>query len=217
MFQCGPFEARNGEGKRLYSNVDVHLEEGELTLLEGASGSGKSTLLRQMAGLGPAVGEIQRILNGRTWDTKSMAAWRSRVNLLMQDAPVIPGTLSDNLEFPFRLKAARDRALDWDRAHWLLGEVDLDRIALERSVQTLSGGERHRLAIVRSILWDAPVLLADEPLAGLDEQRSRRCMGLLGEFARREGHAVLCVLHDQSLASAADRRLALTGEGLAAR
>ena len=98
----------------------------------------------------------------------------------------------------------------------MLHDVGLGTIALERPASTLSGGERHRLAIVRALLWEAPVLLADEPLSGLDGPLASRCFNLLREHARRPGHAVLCVLHDPAMGRGADRRLRLEAEGLCA-
>ncbi len=213
LLRCGPLSAEDGEGRRLYSAATVELEEQCLTVLEGPSGGGKSTLLRQIAGLAPSTG-VTRELSGRRWDGKELPGWRSEVTLLMQDAPIIPGSVLENLNFPYELKSAGDRAFDGERAGELLEEVGLESIALDRAASTLSGGERHRLAIVRALLWQSPVLLADEPLSGLDGSRASRCFDLLREHTRRPGHAVLCVLHDPTLGRGADRRLCLESEGL---
>lgn len=213
LLRCGPLRAEDGEGRRLYTDVTVTLDEECLTVLEGPSGGGKSTLLRQVAGLSPA-NDVTRELSGRRWDGKELPGWRSEVTLLMQDAPIIPGSVLENLNFPYELKLAGERAFDGKRAGELLEEVGLESIALDRSASTLSGGERHRLAIVRALLWESPVLLADEPLSGLDGPRASRCFNLLREHAQRPGHAVLCVLHDPTLGRVADRRLRLEAEGL---
>lgn len=213
--RCGPFSATDGEGRVLYSSIELAVEEGRLTLLEGPSGGGKSTLLRQVAGLAPAE-QAARTLGDREWTVRTLPEWRAAVTLVMQDAPVIPGTVFDNLEFPFRLKAAAGRALDRERMADLLDRVDLAGIALDRPITTLSGGERHRLGLVRVALWDPPVVLADEPLSGLDRGRAKACFDLLAELARRPGHAALCVLHDPEMGAGADRRVRLEPTGLAA-
>lgn len=215
LLRCGPLSAEDGEGRRLYSAVTVALEGECLTVLEGPSGGGKSTLLRQVSGLAPT-NDVTRELAGRRWDGKELPGWRSEVTLLMQDAPIIPGSVLENLNFPYDLKSAGERTFDGKRAGELLEGVGLESIALDRPASTLSGGERHRLAIVRALLWGPPVLLADEPLSGLDGPRASRCFDLLREHARRPGHAVLCVLHDPSMGRGADRRLCLESEGLTA-
>ncbi len=193
----------------------VEIDTGVLTVLEGPSGGGKSTLLRQIAGLAEAP-DVVRELDGRAWPEREMSGWRAVVTLLMQDAPIVPGSIRENLEFPYRLKSARGRVFDETRASDFLQRAGLGSIALDRPAATLSGGERHRLGLVRAVLWDAPVILADEPLSGLDGPRAMECLGLLADFARRPGHAVLCVLHDPALGRNADQRLILSQSGLGA-
>ncbi len=199
----------------MYSAVTVALDDECLTVLEGPSGGGKSTLLRQIAGLAPSEG-VTRELGGRRWDGKELPGWRSEVNLLMQDAPIIPGSVLENLNFPYEFESAGERVFDGERAGELLEEVGLNTIALDRQASTLSGGERHRLAIVRALLWAPAVMLADEPLSGLDGPRASRCFDLLREHARLPGHAVLCVLHDPAMGRGADRRMCLESERLSA-
>jgi len=209
LLRCGPLSARDGEGRVLFHDAVFELEGGALTLLEGPSGGGKSTLLRQVAGLAPAAAGAGRRLAGEEWPAAATPAWRARVTLLAQDAPMLPGTVEENLRFPFRLFEAGSRRWDPARVRALLSAVDLEGIGFDRPAARLSGGERHRLALVRGLLWDPPVLLADEPLSGLDQERARGCFRLLAEHARRSGRAVLCVLHDAAEGSSWDRRLRL--------
>ena len=212
LLEAGPFEAHRDGGGLLYHGVRVALEEGRLSLLEAPSGAGKSTLLRQVAGLVRAPGATRR-LAGAACPPSRPAAWRARVTLLAQDAPMLPGTVEDNLRFPFAHRTAGGREWPAERARELLAEV-LAEVPPERPVRSLSGGERHRLALVRGLLWEPVVLLADEPLSGLDPERAERCLGLLAEHARRPGHAALVVLHEPSLAGRVDVRLRLGRAGL---
>ena len=129
--------------------------------------------------------------------------------MVAQDAPMLAGTVGDNIRFPFDQRCAGGGGPAEDRLRELMEATGLAEIPEERDIGTLSGGERHRLALVRGLLWDPPVLVADEPLSGLDEQRSEACFTLLLDFAHRPGHAVICVLHDRSLAVRADRRTPL--------
>lgn len=213
FFECGPFSARDGEGRLLFEDASFSLADGQSVILEGPSGSGKSTLLRHVAAL-VNVSEDRRLLGGKEYGGAELPHWRARVTLLAQDAPMIPGSLRDNLAFPFALKTGHDRGLDEEEARRLLTGVGLGRLPLDRDVRTLSGGERHRLALVRGLLWDPPVLVADEPLSGLDPEVAGQCFELLLRAARRPGRLLLCALHDPKLNALADRRLRLADGSL---
>ncbi len=92
-----------------------------------------------------------------------------------------------------------------------MAAVGLGNLPADREVRTLSGGERHRLAMIRGLLWDPPVLVADEPLSGLDPEVAETSYELLLDFARRPGKLLLLVLHDPAMNNRADRRLRLEG------
>lgn len=201
---AGPFSARNGEGRELYAEVSIAAGESELVVLDGPSGSGKSTLLRQLVGMVPTL-EIRRELAAETYSGLQLPRWRSKVTLVAQDAPMLAGTVGENIRFPFAQRCAGGGGPDRSRFEILLAATGLGGVPESRDIGTLSGGERHRLALLRGLLWDPPVLVADEPLSGLDGDRADQCFSLLLDFAHRPGHAVICVLHDRSLASKADR------------
>jgi len=205
---AGPFTAHDGEGRLLFQDAEMRLPEGTAVVLDGPSGCGKSRFLRHVVGLDAArVGA--RSLAGERYSGRGLSRWRGRVTLLAQDAPMVPGTVGENLELPFRLGCSGDRRFDSDLARELMSEVGLERLALDRDVGRLSGGERHRLALVRGLLWDPPVLAADEPLSGLDSDAASACFELLLGFAHRDGHVLLAVLHDRGLGRRADLSLRL--------
>lgn len=209
FLSAGPFSARDGEGRVLFTDVTVELNEGELVVLDGPSGSGKSTLLRQLVGMLPTE-DARRELGGEPYASgPQLPRWRSMVTLIAQDAPMLAGSLGDNVRFPFTQRCSGKASPDESRFGELMRATGLAGLPEDRDVSTLSGGERHRLALVRGLLWDPPVLVADEPLSGLDGERAAAAFDLLLEFAHRSGHGVLCVLHDRSLATRADRILPL--------
>ena len=214
FFSCGPFSARDGEGRVLFEEASVSLAEGQCVVLEGFSGSGKSTLLRHVTALawGP---EADRRLDGTSYACAELPAWRAQVTLVAQDAPMIAGTVLDNLEFVFAQRAGCDKSFGDVGAAELMGQVGLERLPFDREIRTLSGGERHRLALVRGLLWDPPVLVADEPLSGLDPEIAEICFELMLAFARRPGRLLVCSLHDPRMNARADHRLRLSGGRLA--
>ena len=208
FFECGPFSARAGENRLLFDDASVSLPESECVCLDGPSGSGKSTLLRSITALAwsPAA---TRILAGKTYRGADLPAWRANVCLIAQDAPMIRGSVNDNLNFPFKQRAGHSKRFVESDARRLLDEVGLGETPLDRDVSLLSGGERHRLALVRGLLWDPPVIVADEVLSGLDPATASTCLELLLKFKRRQGRLLICVLHDPQLCGDADRHLRL--------
>jgi len=205
---AGPFSASDGEGRRLFENVAIEIAESELAVLDGPSGSGKSTLLRQLVGMVPT-SDATRELESEAFSGQQLPRWRSRVTLVAQDAPMLAGTVGDNIRFPFAQRCAGDCAPDETRLSELFAATGLSAIPEDREIGTLSGGERHRLALVRGLLWNPSVLVVDEPLSGLDEDMASSCFELLLDFAHRPKHAIVCVLHDRSLAQRADRTIPL--------
>lgn len=208
---AGPFSARDGEGRELFSDVSIEIAESELVVLDGPSGGGKSTLLRQLVGMVPTP-EVTRVLATEAYSGLQLPRWRSRVTLVAQDAPMLAGTVGENIRFPFNQHCSGDLGPDESRLAAIVERVGLLGIPEDRDIGTLSGGERHRLALARGLMWDPPVLVADEPLSGLDEEMAAVCFQLLLDFAHRPGRGVLCVLHDRSIGARADRTLGLESD-----
>jgi putative ABC transport system ATP-binding protein len=213
FLECGPFSASDGEGRVLFENASIALADGQCVAVDGPSGSGKSTLLRYVTALAWAP-EAKRRLGGESYSGAELPLWRSRVSLVAQDAPMIAGSVRDNLGFPFSLRAGRDRHFDDVRAAALMTQVGLEQLPFDREVRTLSGGERHRLALIRGLLWEPPVLVADEPLSGLDPEIAAVCFDLLLRFGRRPGRLLICVLHDPDMNARVDHRLRLVNGSL---
>ncbi len=214
FFRCGPFSAIVEDRRVLFENVEISLPDSVFATLSGPSGCGKTTLLRMAAGLIHAPHATRRLAD-QEFPAESLPLWRSRVLLMMQDAPALDGDVEANLKFPFSLANAGTRRFDLQHAREVMGQAGLGHIAMDHDVSMLSGGERHRLALVRAILWAPDVILADEPLAGLDRTSAERALEMLTEFARRPGRALLCVMHEQGYSRAADISYRLDTDGLA--
>jgi len=163
-----------GLALRARGNVDA----GEVLGIHGPSGSGKSTLLRVLAGLEPgARGEIR--VHGDAWmgrGVQPVPAWRRRCALVAQ-RPIFFDHLDvrQNLAFGRRRRGLSDDASLFDL---LLDVLHLDDL-LATDVTRLSGGEMQRLAIARALYSAPDVLLLDEPLTGLDDDRKQRIVDCL--------------------------------------
>ncbi len=191
--------------------LDCALAPGEIVALLGSSGSGKSTLLNLIGGLDrPDAGRI--VVAGRdiaALDETARTLWRRReVGFVFQFFNLIPTlTVAENVRLPLSLNR-RDDAAGRARVSELLDRVGLS--GREASFpERLAGGEQQRLAIVRALIHQPRLLLADEPTGNLDEATGERVLALLLELARAAGTTALLVTHDQTVAGHADRILEL--------
>ncbi len=205
-----------GEGTeplRVLRGVDLRLKEGESVAIVGASGSGKSTLLNIIGTLDHA-DSGQVILDGRDLTTlgePQLAMLRSRaVGFIFQLHHLLPQcSVWENVLVP-TLAAANGsrREAAPARARRLLERVGLAERLTHRPGQ-LSGGEQQRVAVVRALINEPRLLLADEPTGALDDAASENLAQLLVELNREEGVALIVVTHATGLARRMGRALVL--------
>lgn len=210
LLEAGPFSARL-DRKTLYQDVSITLRENDFALLRGPSGSGKTTLLRQVVGLHPAP-RAQRKLLGRPFSPEELPAFRRQCLYLSPNAPMLPGSIEENLRFPFGHKLAQAE-FDPSLARRLCQSLGLGHLRWEQDVKRLSLGERHRLALVRALVWRPAVILADEPFTGLDQANLQAAWHALLSFSQEANRAVLCVSHAEQ-GPGVTRLLALENQSL---
>ncbi len=179
---------------------DMVFEDGRSYLLLGASGCGKSTLLNLIAGiLTPDTGEIT--INGRVMTRESQRArdaFRIRsVGYIFQDFKLIEDmTVQDNIDI------LRLEGVDVSRASALLDTLGMKE-KRGRKVRQLSGGEKQRVAIVRALVKQPEIILADEPTGNLNFAIGEQVVRELAEAAR--GKTLITVTHDERLAAYFDQ------------
>ncbi|NHI16023.1 zinc ABC transporter ATP-binding protein AztA [Microbacterium excoecariae] len=183
------------DGVDVLHDVDAALEPGVVTAIVGANGSGKSTLAEILAGVrAPRAGRVER---------------PGDVALVVQRAAVpeaLPLTVREVAQMgTWRRRLPRRKARA--RAEAALGRVGLEDLA-RRSFHALSGGQRQRALIAQGIAQDAPVMILDEPAAGLDAESRARVRRILADEAAR-GRAIGWVTHDEEDVRAADRLIHL--------
>lgn len=198
-------------GTRALDAVNLRVAPGEMVALLGASGSGKSTLLRHLAGFVTAdSGRV--IVNGdviqdRGRMSRKVRSSRASIGFVFQQfnlvgrLPVITNVLAGLLpRVPlwrslFRFFRRDEIALGVEALH----KVGIHEHAFQRA-STLSGGQQQRAAIARTLVQNARVILADEPIASLDPESSRRVMDTLARINREQGVAVVVSLHQVDVA-----------------
>jgi ABC-type lipoprotein export system ATPase subunit len=185
--------------------IQLRVNAGEIVALCGTSGCGKSTLLNVIGGLEMAEkGRVEIAGRERKGEKERLALLRREVGFIFQLHQLVPGlTLEENCLIPAlatRMSRGKARA----RVRELAERTGISA-RLDRRVRELSGGERQRGALVRALINDPPVLLADEPTGALDESNRERVFDLLLELARSAGKTLLIATHDLDLASRCDR------------
>lgn len=189
---------------------------GQLWALLGRNGAGKTTLLHTLAGLrAPASGRIE--LQGKALATLTRRQVAQQLGLLLQDAhDPFPSTVLETALIgrhphlrPWQLESADDQ----QRAETALRKVGMEKLA-QRSVDTLSGGERRRLALASLLCQDPLVGLLDEPTNHLDLHYQIRILELLTESVLHTGRCAIMSLHDVNLAARfCTHALLLYGDG----
>ena len=189
---------QDGQEKRtVLDHLDFTAKPGEMTFIVGESGSGKSTLLSVAAGLiTPDSGTAQ--LNGVDVDDDVR---RDKIGMIFQQANLIAAlNVRDQLLVTDHIRGLRPRK---ERADELLATVGLDGLG-DRRMGELSGGQRQRVGIARALMGEPDLLLADEPTASLDADRSQEIVKLLRQLTEERGIACGFVTHDRSLITARD-------------
>ncbi|HEX5121255.1 MAG TPA: thiol reductant ABC exporter subunit CydD [Pseudonocardiaceae bacterium] len=190
----------------------LRVRRGEVVALAGPSGSGKSTLIDVLLGfVTPDAGRVVVEEAGGEWrlDDLEMADWRACTAWVPQEPVLQAGTVASNIRLG--RPDAPDDAVRWAALAAALREVRLDRPVGEGG-RGLSSGQRRRVAMARAVLARRPVLLLDEPTAGLDARTEAQVLGTVRELARW-GSAVLMVAHRPAVLSAADRVVVLPQAG----
>jgi ABC-type lipoprotein export system ATPase subunit len=199
-----------GKGEQTVKAVDgvsIEVEKGEFISIVGRSGSGKTTLLDTIGLLmRPTTGSVR--IDGE--DTTRMkdgdrAKYRAhKLGFIFQDFNLLD-TLSavENVLLPARYSGA-DKKVARERAMRLLDEVGLSDRAKHRPTQ-LSGGEKQRVSIARSLINEPAIVLGDEPTGNLDTETSQRLTAVMRRMNREHQVTFVIVTHDMELASRTDR------------
>lgn len=197
-----------GEGSSKYvalENINFEAESGQLILVVGPSGSGKTTFLTIAGGLQtPTNGDVK--INDSTINSLSKKQQTKlrleKIGFVLQSYNLVPFlTVEEQFKFVDKLKKQN---LTGPKMHELLSDLGLLEL-LKKYPNQLSGGQKQRVAIARALYTDPDYILADEPTAALDTDRSMKVIELLRDLAHKRNKIIIVVTHDLRLKDMADK------------
>jgi putative ABC transport system ATP-binding protein len=201
----------DGKGVRALDNVSLKIDRGERVAVMGPSGSGKSTLLNLICGLDESTlgaVNIDGVNIASLDDDARTRLRREKIGMVFQTFNLLPTlTALENISLPLRLQGQSRREAD-QRANAMIERVGLGGRVTHRPDE-LSGGERQRIAIARALIFQPPILLADEPTGNLDSKTGEEILGLLDDLHREFNTTILMVTHNEEAAAHCDRILRL--------
>ncbi|MGA7409443.1 MAG: ABC transporter ATP-binding protein [Bryobacteraceae bacterium] len=197
---------------RAVNGISLAIKKGEFFSLLGPSGCGKTTTLRLIAGLEtPTSGDI--LLDGKS--VAKLRPFQRNVSTVFQNYALFPHlTVAENIAFGLeRRRPQEPRAAIREKVDRILALVQLNGKE-KRSPAEISGGERQRVALARSLVLEPQVLLLDEPLSALDPQLRKQMRADLKALQRRVGITFLFITHDEEEALSLSDRMAVMNKGL---
>lgn len=198
------YESQSG-ASRVLDRVNICIRRGEFVGIVGDSGNGKTTLLNLLGGM-DSVSEGTITVAGDVisdFDNKERTLYRRRrVGFIFQDYNLINElTVYENIILPFQLKGKKidEKLID--------GFLDMLKLKEKKNSfpMQLSGGEQQRAAVLRSLLSEPDIILADEPTGNLDSRNTQAVVKLLQYFSGKMGKTILFVTHNMELTKKCDR------------
>ncbi|MCF7797449.1 MAG: ABC transporter ATP-binding protein [Lentisphaeria bacterium] len=188
---------REEAGREILKAASITIHAGEFVALLGPSGAGKTTILRLFNALdSPNSGEIR--FRGERYDEGSVRDLRQKVGMVFQTPTILEGTVVQNLMVFQRWR--KDFVLSDEDLYGKLEQVGLTGIGLDQDAKSLSGGEKQRLALARTLLNAPDVLLLDEPTSSLDPVMAHQILRRIKALQQEMGFTVIMVSHDHRLA-----------------
>ena len=197
-------------------NIECQVPASGVTAIYGPSGSGKTTVLNAIAGIQPASGSSTIQFGNEQWQngTQFTPPWKRKIGFVFQDARLFPHlNVRQNLEYAIKRRGDESQPCFDEIVDWL----NLNKL-LSRLPESLSAGQKQRVAIGRALLCGPRILLMDEPLANLDHAARLECLHYLQRLRTKLDIPIWYVSHDiEEVSQIADKLLLLDNGRLEAQ
>lgn len=195
MLELAQIEFQNvsysSEEKSILRNISIQIQTGDYISVMGPSGSGKSTFLKLICHLiSPSEGKV--LFSGSDMMQRDPVELRKTISYCFQNPVLFGNTVEDNFLFIYSI---RKQKADWKRINSLLLQFHMEPDCLKHDVQSLSGGEKQRIALIRTLLFRPEVLLLDEVTSALDVENTQIVEQAV-EKMNHDGITVIWVTHN---------------------
>ncbi len=188
----------------VFKNLNFEFEKGKIYAIKGKSGSGKTTLLSLISGLENEY-EGSITFNNKELRNINLDDYRSKdIGIVFQSYNLLPHlTATENIILSMnisnlKIKDKKSKAIE------LMEDVGLDKSKADRRVLKLSGGEKQRVAIARSLSYNPSMILADEPTGNLDKETENDILKILRNLAKKDDKCVIIVTHSENVCNQVD-------------
>ena len=192
------------EDDYVFKNLSYTFETGKVYAIKGKSGSGKTTLLSLISGL-EKCSEGKIIFDGKDLKEMNLDEYRStHIGIVFQSYNLLPYlTALENITLAMDISKEKITNKK-DKALQLMQKVGLDESYANRKILKLSGGEQQRIAIARSLSYDAKMIVADEPTGNLDKDTENDIMKIFKNLAKNDNKCIIIVTHSENVCKQAD-------------
>lgn len=192
--------------RKIFENFSFTISKGDMVAIMGKSGSGKTTLLNIIGGL-ESIDKGTYLFNGKDvsrFSEKELLKFRRKnISFIFQNFALINEySVMDNILLPLKYRYRNIDKKKLASARELLDKLDIGYVC-DQKIDNLSGGEKQRIAIARSLISNTNVLLADEPTGALDEKSGYMIMELFKQM-KNIGKTIIIVTHDIDVAKKCD-------------
>lgn len=180
------------EKNKIIHGITGMFTKGKITAIIGPSGAGKTTLFRLCNGLlSPSDGNI--LIDEEDILTFEPVNLRRRVGIVLQQATMLEGSVRDNVALPLQLAG---KELKLDEAERIIQEVGLEAEILDRNSRDLSGGQKQKVSIARTLLNEPEILLLDEITSSLDRVSKQDIENLMKRINSEYGTTIIWITHN---------------------
>jgi phospholipid/cholesterol/gamma-HCH transport system ATP-binding protein len=203
-------------GKEVLKGINLCVNKGEHVVIVGRSGEGKSVTIQCVAGMLEPDGGTVKVLGQEvnTLDEDELKALRMRMGFLFQQAALYDSmSVRENLAFPLRaVLKIKDKAEIKRRSEEVLDAVGLAD-AIDKMPSDLSGGQRKRMGLARTLIVNPEIILYDEPTTGLDTITSKEISHLMLDVKKRYNATAIIITHDMNCAKLTADRIVVMSDG----